>query len=49
MMAKRTVLGTYTPSPAAFRAAAVTNGVTVRAMDYVKIKRVVLGTYAFPV
>ena len=48
MLAKRTVLGTYTPSPAATRAAAVTNGVSVRPIDYVKIKRVVLGTYTFP-
>jgi hypothetical protein len=41
-------MGTYEASAVAIRAAAVTDGVTVRAMDYVKIKRVVLGTYTFP-
>lgn len=48
MMAKRSVLKTYTPSAIAVRAAAITNGVNISAMDYIKIKRVVLGTYAFP-
>ncbi len=45
MIAKRTVLGTYSPTPITARALMLTDGKTVSAVDYMKLKRYILGTY----